>query len=537
MTANAAARPNVVLILADDLGFSDIGCYGGEIDTPNLDRLAADGHRISRFYNTARCSPSRASLLTGLHPHQTGIGILTQDDGPTGYPGTLNDRCATMAEILNDDGYRTHLSGKWHLVRDRQTPNAGWPTRRGFQSFFGTLTGCGSYFDPGTLKRGEKDADDASEPDFYYTDAIGEDAASFIRNDRTTSPFFLYVAFTAPHWPLHAKGSDLQRYHGRYDQGYDALRQQRLDRQRQIGVVDPKTTLSPRDDVVPPWDDVPDPAWQAQRMEAYAAQVDCMDQNIGKVLAALDETGQRDNTIVIFMADNGASQEELATEEAHWFTKRTDIFPGTSRDGEPIAFGNDPTITPGTETTYASYGRGWANLSNTPFRLYKEWVHEGGIATPFIFRWPSGQLDTGAISAAPVQLVDLLPTVLDAVGVSYPASRQGRDLLPGQGSSFLPTLRGQAHEPKPLYWEHVGNAAVRDGRWKLVRQAGLPWELYDITTDATELHNVAAEHAHVVQTLSQAWQAWADASGVKDWSHIVDAYRQRGLPEMVAKGS
>jgi arylsulfatase len=272
-------------------------------------------------------------------------------------------------------------------------------------------------------------------------------------------------------------------------------------------------------------------------MEAYAAQVDCMDQNIGKVLAALDETGQRDNTIVIFLADNGASSEELATDQSQRFAQRTDIFPGTTRSGDAIAFGNDPSIRPGPEDTYASYGRGWANLSNTPFRLYKEWVHEGGIASPLIVRWPNGPLHTGGITAAPVQLVDVLPTVLEAVDASYPASRQGRDLLPVQGRSFLATLQGQPHQSQPLYWEHLGNAAVRNGHWKLVRQAARPWELYDIDTDPTELRDVAAIYPHVVQSLSQAWQAWADTSGVKNWSDIVRAYRQRGLPEIVAKGS
>lgn len=530
------ALTNVVLILADDLGFSDLGCYGGEIDTPNLDQLADQGARLTRFYNTARCSPSRASLLTGMHPHQTGIGILTQNDGPAGYLGTLNDRCRTAAEVLQPHGYTSHLSGKWHLASQRVTPDHGWPTRRGFDSFFGTLTGCGSYFTPGTLTRDESPAADAKSPDFYYTDAIGDDAARFVSQRTAGDPFFLYVAFTAPHWPLHAKPEDLKRYRGRYDVGWDVIRRDRLEKQRRVGVVDSDARLSPRDPLVPAWADTGDPDWQARRMEAYAAQVDCMDQNVGKILAALERHQFADDTLVIFLSDNGASYEELPL-GGESFKKRTDIFPGVARGGEPIRLGNTPDIVPGPEDTYASYGRAWANASNTPYRLYKEYVHEGGIAAPFIVRWPNGPVAPGAVVTTALQLVDVLPTILDALDLPVPDGDDKTGVLPLAGRSFLSDLAGRPTDEAPLFWEHLGNAAIRRGAWKLVRQYGQPWELYDIRADPIEEADLSAAHPAVASDLAQQWELWAQQSGVRPWAQILAAYQQRGLTEDVARGS
>jgi arylsulfatase A-like enzyme len=249
-------KPNVVVILVDDMGYSDIGCYGGEIPTPNLDRLAAGGVRMSQFYNTARCSPSRASLLTGLHPHQTGIGILTEDQRPYGYPGTINDRCATMAEVLRGGGYATYMSGKWHLCGRMDQPNGAWPTRRGFDRFFGTIVGAGNYWNPNTLTRDESPVtDEEMGPDFFYTDAIGSAAADFITTHAATHaagdakdrPFFLYTAFTAPHWPLHASEADIEAMRGRYAEGWDVLRERRNNRQVELGVLDSAWALSDRD--------------------------------------------------------------------------------------------------------------------------------------------------------------------------------------------------------------------------------------------------------------------------------------------------
>ncbi|MBF8186989.1 arylsulfatase, partial [Nonomuraea sp. K274] len=474
--------PNVLLILADDLGFSDLGCYGGEIATPNLDALGRAGARMSQFYNTARCSPSRASLLTGLHPHQTGIGVLTRPDLPEGYPGTLDPRAGTVAEILAARGWATWLSGKWHLAADTTTPNGSWPTRKGFDRFFGTLAGCSSYFDPQTLTRGETPADDArTAPGFYYTDAIGAEAASWITRHPAARPFFLYLAFTAPHWPLHALGPDIEANAGKFDEGWDVLREHRLKRLAGEGILDSGTRLSERDPAQPAWAGTGDQKWQARRMEVYAAQVTAMDRAVGRVVDALKDSGQYGNTLIIFLSDNGASAEELPIGD-RFADKDRVLASGTVRAG------NEPAITPGGEDTYASYGTTWANLSNAPLRRYKRWVHEGGISTPFIAHWPDGGIPAG-VSHTPAQLVDVLPTILDAAGIDPGPGREGR--------SILPALRGDPMPDAPLYWEHIGNAAIRHGRWKLVRAHPGDWELYDIETDRTELLDRAAEHPEV----------------------------------------
>ncbi len=532
-------RPNIVLVLADDMGFSDPGCFGGEIRTPNIDALAAGGVRFTQFYSCARCSPSRASLLTGLHPHQTGIGVLTNDDSPRGYPGNLNRRCATLAEMLKPAGYRTALAGKWHLATDMKTPNDAWPTRRGFDRFFGTLTGCGSFFQPGTLTRGEANVEDeALAPDFYYTDAITDEAVAFIDDCSATpdDPFFLYVAYTAPHWPLHARAEDLAGYRGAYDAGWDALREARIARQKAMGLVDAETQLSARDPTQPAWNDEPDRAWQATRMEAYAAQVERMDVGIGRIVDALARTGVRDDTIVVFLSDNGASDEALPLVAIERFRERRDILRLETRDGRPVHIGNEPGVVPGGEDTYASYGRAWANLSNTPFRYYKRWVHEGGIACPLVVHWRNGQLATGGFVREPGQLTDLVPTLLEAAGVAYPARVGAHPVTAPQGTSLLPALRGRAMAPHTLYWEHTGNAALRSGSWKLVRDYPSTWELYDLAADRTELHDRAAAHPELVARLAADWSAWAARIGVLPWEVTLDIYAQRGQPAREAMG-
>ncbi len=545
-------RPNILLILADDLGYSDLGCYGGEIRTPNLDRLAEGGTRLTQFYTTARCSPSRASLLTGLHPHQTGIGILTGDDSPVGYPGTLNRNCATIAEILSQAGYATGMTGKWHLAADTATPNDAWPTRRGFDYFYGTLTGCGSYYSPGTLVRGEQNIEsEADDPGYYYTDAITREAVGFI--DRAASgpdPFLLYVAYTAPHWPLHAPQEAIDRYQGRFDAGWDVLRRERFDRQRQLGLIRPDAELSPREPEEAPWAQTPDQKWQARRMETYAAQVELMDQGVGRLIAALEERGQLENTIVVFLSDNGASPEELPHMDRERFIGRTDIFRPSTRTGAPVRLGNEPSIPPGPEDSYTSYGRPWANLSNTPFRYYKKWTHEGGIAAPFILHWPAGQVRRGMLEARPLQLVHVLPTLLEATGTVYPRAIAGHEIPPLEGTSFLPQVRNGAENglqspPSPerqgveagtLYWEHGGNGGIRQGDWKLVRDYPQPWELYDLAADPTELRDLAADHRELAENLLAQWAVWADRVGVLSFGRIVDLYQLRGRPANEAAG-
>ena len=529
-------RPDIVLVLADDMGFSDIGCYGGEIETPHLDRLARDGVRFTQFYNTARCSPSRASLLTGLHPHQVGVGILNFDDAPDGYPGDLADESVTIAEALAAAGYATYLSGKWHVSSEMDEPSHSWPTRRGFSRFFGTLEGAGSFYQPRTLTRDEVNVDEEGEqPGWYYTDAITDEAVGFVREhhrDRPDDPLFLYVAYTAPHWPLHAPDEDIARYDGVFDAGWDRLREERLARLVAEGIVEPGTGLAARDPRVPAWDDQPHRDWEALRMQTYAAQVDRMDQGIGRVLASLEEAGRLDDTIVVFLSDNGGCAEEMPPESVAEFVTAFVPLKEHTREGEPVVPGNVPGLRPGPESTYQSYGRAWAHLSNSPFREYKHWVHEGGIATPLIVRWPAGLADPPALCRTPAQLVDVMPTLLEAAGATYPSTRAGLDVPPAEGVSLWPAMRGEDVAGRLLHWEHEGNSAVRDGRWKLVRKHGQPWELYDVEADRAEQHDRAAEEPEVVQRLAAAYDAWAERCGVLDRQRVLDLYaaRGRGLP-------
>jgi arylsulfatase len=533
------SRPDVVLVLADDMGYSDIGCYGGEIDTPSLDRLAQNGLRMSRFYNTARCSPSRASLLTGLHPHRTGIGVLTNDDGPTGYPGTLNDRCVTMAEVLGRHGYGTYMSGKWHLTGRVDSPNDSWPTRRGFDRFYGILDGAATYYWPRTRTRGETNVE--SEPvdasDYYLTTAIGEQAAGFIDahcRERAEDPFLCYVPFTAPHWPLHAPEQVVRKYRGRFSAGWDELRAARYRRAIEAELIDASWADSDRDSSLPAWADPAEHEWQERRMEVYAAQVELMDRAVGQVVAALERNGRLDNTLFVFLSDNGGCAEELP---AGWVDELASPPRHTrpvTRAGQRVRRGNAPDIRPGGEDTFSSYGKAWANLSNTPFREYKHWVHEGGIATPMVVHWPVGlgpggvaAAEPGGVCHAPHQLPDVLATVLEATGADYPAEVGGRPIPPPDGTSMLGSWRGE-RPTHTLYWEHEGNAAVRRGRWKLVRRYPDPWELYDIAADRTELHDRAAERPDVVRQLAADYRRWAHDCGVLPRSRLLALAEEAG---------
>lgn len=532
MTSTLAGRkPNIVLILADDLGFSDLGCYGGEIRTPHLDSLAASGLRLSQFYNTARCSPSRASLLTGLHPHQTGIGVLTGDRRPVGYPGSLNQNGATLAEMLRDTGYRTGLTGKWHLSADAWNPDESWPTRRGFDYFYGTLSGGATYYYPETLVRGETPIrEEALRSDYYYTDAISEEAVHFIEDD-DERPFFLYVAYTAPHWPLHAPRERAERYRGVYDEGWETVREQRLERQKSLGIVAPATRLSEPETSLPEWSSLTDDqrAWQASRMEVYAAQVEIMDEGVGHIIAALEDAGIRDDTIVVFLSDNGASSEEIPHVDG--FETKREFFTPTTKDGRAVSLGNRPSVMPGPDDSYASYGESWANVSNTPFRLYKKWVHEGGIAAPLIWNWPEGggRL-AGRVDATPLQLTHVVPTLLEAAGVVLNSVVAGRERLPLESGSIWSHWLGEVSEQVDgcLYWEHSGNSAIRRGPWKLVRVAGSPWELYDLDADPTERSDVRANHPEIATDLFRAWCVWADRVGVLPFARLEELAEIQG---------
>lgn len=524
-------RPDVVIVLADDMGYSDIGCFGGEVDTPHLDELAREGVRLTQFYNTARCSPSRASLLTGLHPHQAGVAILTGDQTPEGYPGNLNNECVTVGEVLGSQGYATYLSGKWHVAADVHTPNSSWPTRRGFDSFYGILQGAVSYFDPGTLTRNEQNIEnEAQDPGFYFTDAISDSAADFVRRHheiRADDPMLLYVAYTAPHWPLQAPEADIEHYRGRFDRGWDELRAERARRLIDLGILDDQWPMSDRDPEVAAWDGVGEKDWEARRMEVYAAQVQRMDSGIGRVVDALRETGRLDNTLMIFLSDNGGCAEDFPDAAAASVGLR-EYSRASTRDGVPVRFGNTADVVPGGEDTYTSYGRAWANLSNTPFREYKHWVHEGGISTPLIAHWPVGIGARGAIVHHAHQLPDILATVLEATGAPYPNEFDGRTILPLEGMSMLASLRGYEPPERVLYWEHEGNSAVRRGRWKLVRKFPGGWELYDMNNDRTELIDRSGANPDIVRELAALYEDWAKRCGVIPRERILARYERLG---------
>lgn len=498
LAAGEAQRPNVIVILADDLGYSDIGCFGGEIATPHLDALAAGGMRLTQFTNTGRCCPTRASLLTGLWSHRAGIGHMVDDKGHPAYLGRLNERCATIAELLVPAGYDTVMVGKWHVGN----AEAYWPRQRGFTRFYGQPIGGGSYFTRKTDRAFV--LDDAvfapAEPEpatWYKTDDYTDFALKLLNEQRPGGkPFYLHLCYTAPHWPLQAPEVDIRRYLDTYRDGWDAMRERRLAKQQQLGVSAPGTSLPPREPAVRPWSAVPDGerADWIRRMAIHAAMVDIMDRNIGRVVAWLTETGQLDRTLILFLSDNGASAETLDR--------------GT------------PGAVVGTRESYTGFKQPWAMASNTPFRRWKSIVHEGGIATPLIAHWPQG-IPPGRIVAQAAHVVDVVPTVLDLTGTAYPAQLDGRPLAPLDGISLRPVLTTDTTQMRPpLFWEHEGNRAIRRGDWKLVAERGQAWELYDLAKDRNETTDLATAHPDVVAELRTAWQRWADDVGVKDPAHL-----------------
>ncbi len=540
--AVAGARPNIVVILADDMGFSDIGCYGGEIATPNLDKLAADGLRFTQFYNTARCCPTRASLLTGLYPHQAGVGHMMEDRGAKspGYRGDLNRSCRTIAEVLKPADYRTYAVGKWHVTphAGKDGPKHNWPLSRGFDRYYGTIHGAGSFFDPSSLVRDDTMispfADPGYKPEtYYYTDAISDHAVRHVGDhakDHKGKPFFLYVAYTAAHWPMHALPKDIAKYKGKYDKGYEPIRKARFDKAARLGLIDPKQGMSPQ---AGDWDKVPDKKWEAAGMEVYAAMVDRMDQGIGRIVAELKRTGQLDDTLILYLQDNGGCAEAMGRtgNKAHpdierparptfpvmkpeEFAARGSV-PKQTRDGYPVRMGTK--VMPGGPDTYVAYGRAWANVSNTPFREYKHWIHEGGISTPLIAHWPKGISAKGELRKQPGHLIDIAATCVDLAGAKYPETVGKQPITPLEGRSLVPAF---ADKPlgRDLFWEHEGNRAVRSGDWKLVAKGpAAKWELYDIAADRTESTNLAAKHPARVKDLSRKWEAWAERATVLPW--------------------
>jgi arylsulfatase len=497
--AEPAPRPNIVVILADDLGFSDIGCYGSEIPTPNLDALAANGLRFTQFYNNARCCPSRAALLTGLHPHQAGVGHMTENQGAPGYLGRLNATCVTIPEVLSQAGYFTAQAGKWHV---------GWeggasPTERGFARSLCAKIG-GFYFPDSARTNGQlfldgnplTPHDPRLPPAWYSTDLWTDFSLRFIAEARQVGkPFFLYLAANAPHFPLQAPAAEIDAFRGKFRQGWDRLREERLARQIRLGLMPPESVLTPRPASVKPWAAL-DPAAQDRfdhLMAIYAATVAHLDTAIGRLVADLRANGQLDNTMILFMSDNGGNAES---------------GPQGESSGGPL----------GSATSLVKTGESWAVLQNTPLRRFKHFAHEGGIATPLIVHWPAGIPDRGALRTQPGHLIDVMATCVAVAGATYPATRQGLAVPPMEGLNLVPAFAGAPLPRTALYWEHEGNAAIRVGDRKLVRQGRSgPWELYDLATDRLEVHDLAAAHPETASELAAQWKAWAERTHVLPW--------------------
>ncbi len=535
LAAVAQAKPNIIVIMSDDMGYSDIGCYGSEIETPNLDQLAGGGVRFTQFYNTARCCPTRAALLTGLYSHQAGIGWMMTDNGHAGYRGDLNKRSVTFAEALKPAGYRTYMAGKWHVTKhvSPDGPRFNWPRQRGFDRFYGTIHGAGSFFDPNSLMRDNTMISPYADPDYtpeqyYYTDAISDHAVRFIREHEETheeSPFLMYVSYTAAHWPMHALEKDIAKYKGKYGEGYAAIRQKRFEKMKTLGVIAPDAELSPADEQ---WEDMPFKEWDIRNMEVYAAMVDNMDQGIGRIVQSLKDTDRLEDTLILFFQDNGGCAENYGRNMGQWkkgdYPKRADkptlkpladdylqkhMQPKQTRDGWPVLTG--PGVMPGPEDTYIGYGRGWANVSNTPFRTYKHWEHEGGISSPLIVHWPAKVTRKGAIDEQPGHLIDIMATCVDVSNAEYPAEYEGERIQPMEGVSLVPAFLGEPLvREEPLFWEHEGNRAVRVGDWKLVSKHSVgEWELYDMSKDRSELHDLAEAQPKRVKAMAARWHMWA----------------------------
>ncbi len=540
--ASAADQPNIIYIMSDDMGFSDIGCYGSEIETPNLDSLAENGLRFTQFYNAARCCPTRASLLTGLYPHQSGVGHMMSDRGHDGYRGELNRQCVTIAEALKSAGYKSYMAGKWHVTQ-RTHPRSpadkdNWPRQRGFDRFYGTIHGAGSFFDPNTLTRENRYVSPVTDPDypakdrangeFYYTDAIADHASRYIRDHHQLDrdrPFFIYVSFTAAHWPMHALPDDIAKYEGKYDVGYDAIRNKRYAKMLQLGLIDKASTVNwPIDDQ---WKVDDHWQWDKRNMEVYAAMIDNMDQGIGRIIDSLRDTDQLNNTLICFFQDNGgcaenygrrgeggprADEPSLAQLPDDYL--QPDMTPKQTRDGYPIRTGVGSMAGPA--DTAIGYGRAWATVSNTPFREYKHYTHEGGIASPLIVHWPDQVKRRGELETTPSHLIDLMATAVDVAGAKYPTTyHDGNVIKPMEGVSLRPLFSGKPIDRRALYWEHEGNRAVRQGDYKLVAKGAKgKWELYNLAIDRSEQNDLSQNDPERTKRMAALWQSYAERCNV-----------------------
>lgn len=501
-----AEKPNILLIMVDDMGYSDLGCFGSEIPTPNLDRLAEEGIRYTNFYNTGRSCPTRASLLTGLYQHDAGIGGMSEDGGEMdkersshdqgtyGYRGALNNNCVTLAEVLKSEDYNTYMVGKWHVGLIGQEK---WPLQRGFDRFYGILSGACSYLKPQGGRGLTLDNTLLPPPEqpYYTTDAFTDYALEFLKSgEKDDSPFFLYMAYNAPHWPLHAKQEDIDKFMGKYDQGWEQTREARFNRMVELGIIDESWGLAEWENRS--WDKLTpqEKERSARRMATYAAQVHCMDYNVGRILDYLEATNQRDNTLIVFFSDNGACAEPYSE---------------TGFMDQDI---NNPNswVSP-------SYGKPWAQVSNTPFRKYKVRAYEGGISTCFIMSWPDMlKRYDGQIRRNTAFLPDIMATFVDVSGADYPTTFEGHDIHPMAGTSMIPTVfdrNAEIHDY--IFGEHENNKYARWKNWKAVwDQQGKQWELYDVVEDRTECNNLSDKHPEILQRLVSKWNEWADAHHV-----------------------
>ncbi len=510
-------RPNIVIILLDDMGYSDLGCYGGEIRTPNIDRLAAEGVRFTQMHNSARCCPTRASLLTGQHPQAAGIN---------GMGVNLSMNTATIAEVLKANGYRTGMTGKWHLSTTKALPDKNehlrwlahrsehgpfsplenYPCNRGFQEHWGVIWGVVNYFDPFSLVHNEEAIKEVPD-NFYMTDFVTEKSLSLIEEyGKGDQPFFLYVAHDAPHWPLHALPEDIEKYRDTYTGGWEVMRKMRYERMVKMGLIDRKTYPLPENSSGKKWVDCQDKAYEAANMAVHAAMVDHVDQGVGKIIQKLKETGQYDNTIIFVLSDNGASYER-------GYPPGFDR-PGFTRDSTIIEY-NSPH--PGAETTWNYIGNAWASAANTPFRYWKKESYEGGSATAFIVHWPKGlKGKENTINRGVAHVMDILPTCMELSGSSYPDQVNGQKALPPAGKSMLPLVLGKTNAiHDTLYWEHEGGRAIRVGDWKMSALPKGKWELFNLAKDHTETNNLSEKFPEKVRQMDAAWQLWAGKLGIR----------------------
>lgn len=501
------SKPNIILIMVDDMGYSDLGCFGGEIPTPNIDRLSEEGVRFTQFYNTGRSCPSRASLLTGLYPHQAGIGGMAEDPYDKtkldrsphdkllpGYRGFLNKNCVTIAEVLKESGYHTYMVGKWHVGMDGMEK---WPLQRGFDRYYGILSGASSYLRPQGNRGLTLDNSELPPPQspYYTTDAFTDYAISFMESRENDDPFFLYVAYNAPHWPLHAKDADIEKFIGKYDAGWETIRAARYERMVALGIIKESWQLAEWESRS--WDELTEEERRhsALKMSVYAAQVYSMDYNVGRIIDYLERTGQKENTLIVFFSDNGGCAEPYSE----------------------TGFGTIKEINKSTSWVEPSYGLPWAQVSNTPFRKYKVRAYEGGISTAFILSWPEKfSTYNNQIRENICFLPDIMATFVTAAGAQYPEEYMGKKIIPLEGKCMFPVFENPDAELHDyIFGEHFQNNYVRAGVWKALKdEDSEKWELYDISKDRSEMNDLSDEYPEKLEKMISKWYEWAEPRNV-----------------------